>query len=166
MSEPAGAREKMMRDLARELRAYQTALDGFDEAISERLDLNRTDLRCLDLISQHSPMTAGHLAQAAALTTGAVTFVLDRLEAAGFVHRRRDLEDRRRVLVEMDPTAGEEVWKLHEPLVMEFRAGSKRFNLDQLEVIRDFLRLAQEVYERHTPIVPEVGELATKHDKK
>jgi hypothetical protein len=35
------------------------------------------------------------------LTTGAVTGVVDRLEAAGFVRRTRDPEDRRKVGIEV-----------------------------------------------------------------
>ena len=71
------------------------------------LGLNPTDVRCVDLLDQHGTMTAGALAELAGLSTGAVTFLLDRLERAGFVRRVRDLEDRRRVLVELVPLAAD-----------------------------------------------------------
>jgi DNA-binding MarR family transcriptional regulator len=39
------------------------------------------------------------------LSTGTVTGVIDRLERAGFAHRRRDDVDRRKVVVELDEAA-------------------------------------------------------------
>ena len=44
-------------------------------------------------------MSAGQLASAIGLTSGATTTAIDRLERAGYVHRRSDPTDRRRVLV-------------------------------------------------------------------
>ena len=82
----------MSRDLRREaiieaggqaFRAYQLSNDNFDQAIADHLGMNRTDMRCIDLIDQAGGMTAGELARAAGLTTGAVTAVVDRLERAG-----------------------------------------------------------------------------------
>ncbi len=64
---------------------YLGAASDFDEGLAKKLKLSRTDMRCLDLIGRHGPLTAGRLAQEAGLTTGAVTFILDRLEEAGMV---------------------------------------------------------------------------------
>lgn len=71
-------------------------------AIGRRLGLSPTDHKHLDLISREGPLSAGRLAQLTGLTTGAVTALVDRLEDAGFVRRRRDPADRRGVLVEAD----------------------------------------------------------------
>ena len=48
-------------------------------------------------------MTPTRLAELSDLTSGAVTGVLDRLERAGFVRRESDPNDRRRLLVRVDP---------------------------------------------------------------
>jgi DNA-binding MarR family transcriptional regulator len=45
------------------------------------------------------PSTAGALARATRLTTGAITSVIDRLEKAGLVKRGPDPRDRRKVIV-------------------------------------------------------------------
>ena len=45
-------------------------------------------------------MPAGRLAELTGLTTGAVTGIIDRLEKAGYVRRKNDVEDRRRTIVE------------------------------------------------------------------
>jgi DNA-binding MarR family transcriptional regulator len=135
--------------LRTELRGYQTALDGFDEAVSQRLGVNRTDLRCLDLLEQHGPMTAGALAEASGLTSGAVTFVLDRLERAGFLRRRRDPSDRRRVVVELEPAGNLRAWALHEPFVHDARAAAANFSVEELAAICRFLRTCKDLYTKH-----------------
>ena len=67
------------------MQAFQDATDEVDEAVADRLLLNRTDLRCLSVLSRVGAMSAGALATAAGLTRGAMTTALDRLETAGFV---------------------------------------------------------------------------------
>ena len=83
------------------VRASQTATDLFDETLTQFLGINRTDGRCLDLIDRRGRVSAGQLANDSGLTTGAVTAVIDRLEAAGYVRRIRDTLDRRKIWVEL-----------------------------------------------------------------
>jgi len=80
-------REAIIEEGGKVFRAYQTSNDNFDQAIADHLGMNRTDMRCVDLIDQAGGMTAGELARAAGLTTGAVTAVIDRLERAGMARR-------------------------------------------------------------------------------
>ncbi|MFD1942833.1 MarR family winged helix-turn-helix transcriptional regulator [Paradevosia shaoguanensis] len=82
------------------VRENQAASDIFDEALSQFLGINRTDGRCVDIIDRFGRITAGQLAAESGLTTGAVTVVIDRLEAAGYVQRLRDKDDRRKVWIE------------------------------------------------------------------
>jgi DNA-binding MarR family transcriptional regulator len=56
----------------------------------QKLGINRTDLRCLNIVDNQGPMTAGRLAELSGLTTAAVTTVLDRLERAGYARRVRN----------------------------------------------------------------------------
>lgn len=133
------------------MRRYQLATDIFDEAVAARLGLNRTDLRCVDILDQRAPMTAGALAQAARLSTGAVTFVLDRLEAAGFVRRGRDPGDRRRVLVEVVPGGMRRAEELHVPMILDARKRLAGFSEDELATVRRFLSISAEIFERNVP---------------
>jgi DNA-binding MarR family transcriptional regulator len=148
------------------LRGYQVALDEFDEAVARCLGVNRTDLRCLDLLSSHQPMTAGALARAAGLSSGAITFVLDRLEQAGFVRRHRDPRDRRKVVIELVAEAHRRAFMLYWPLVAEMRAEAKGFSASDLEAIGRFFVIGRELYRRHARLLrgePEVespGDLA------
>ncbi len=146
-------RKNTMEELGRALRVFLSASDAFDEVLGKVLGLNPTDVRCVDLLDQHGTLTAGALAELAGLSTGAVTFLLDRLERAGFVRRLRDVQDRRRVLVELDPLAWKKVFELHAPLVEAWRASAQRYSLSELERVTAFLREGAELYEAHVPLL-------------
>lgn len=143
------SRENRRFDLLSEVgelaRINQGATNLFDERVGEFLGINNTDGRCLDIISQLGRVSAGQLANEAGLTTGAVTAVVDRLEAAGYVRRNRDPLDRRKIWVEpTDHTVrlieiifG--VYDLLGPLMM------RHFSEAQLEGILAFLRMGTRV---------------------
>lgn len=71
----------------------------YSQALAARLGINITDLECLSFASLGPGVTAGALAEHTGLTTGAITTVIDRLERDGFVQRKRDDTDRRKVVV-------------------------------------------------------------------
>ncbi len=121
------SRMELGQQLRSEIMGYLGAASEFEGGLAKKLKLSRTDMRCLDLIGRLGPITAGHLAEEAGLTTGAVTFILDRLEAAGMVTRRRDTEDRRRVWVEIVPEAQDTLQDLQRPVAEEMRRVSQRF---------------------------------------
>ena len=54
------------------------------------------------------PLTQRDLGERLALTSGAITMLVDRLERAGWVHRRPHPGDRRYVLIELSPRAAAE----------------------------------------------------------
>ena len=93
----------MLHLLNREMRQSSGLGVVFSQAIASRLGIGASDLECLDIVALRNDVTAGELAFATGLTTGAVTGVLDRLEQAGFVRRERDAKDRRKVRVRLEP---------------------------------------------------------------
>ena len=139
---------ELAQQLRNEIMGYFGAASDFDERLAKELKLGRTDVRCLDLIGRLGPLTAGRLAEESGLTTGAVTFILDRLEEAGMVTRRRDTEDRRRVWVQIVPEARQRLAGLQQPIAEEMREVAQRFKAEELEVVRDFMRQAKEVLQR------------------
>lgn len=143
-------REELEAAFGTAIRAYQTGVDNFDQAMADHIGINRTDGRCIDLIDQAGGMTAGELAKAAGLTTGAVTAVIDRLEAAGIARRVAEPEDRRRVRIE----ATEKLWELSEPLLGPMIAESQAIidELSDSEIARftEFMNRAIEIQARHT----------------
>jgi DNA-binding MarR family transcriptional regulator len=126
-------------ELGREL---STTSIFFHQSIAGRLGLNVTDTRCFELMSRYSqegPLTAGDLARATGLTTGAVTGILDRLEKAGLVERFRDPSDRRKVFVRPCPEALQRVGRLYEGLAAASLKHASTFSTKELELIKDYL---------------------------
>jgi len=141
------SRNELLGELVSAVRAFQRASEDMDHAVMERLGVNRTDARCLDILDEQGPMTAGRLAEAAHLSTGAVTTVLDRLERAGHARRVRDEHDRRRVLAELTPEARRLIGELYGPLADLGEPMLSRYTIADLEVIVGFLRGGAEVNE-------------------
>src|SRR5437867_7958987 len=83
-------------ELTAAIRRYQRETDALDQALADRLGLNRTDLRCVDLLLEQ-PRSPKELADAAGLSQSAMTTALDRLERMGYARRVRDDPDRRRL---------------------------------------------------------------------
>jgi DNA-binding MarR family transcriptional regulator len=133
------SRGELIGEFISAVRASQTATEMLDHAVAEFLGIDSTAYRCLDLLDQEGPMTAGHLAERARLSPGATTALLDRLERKGLARRTRDTEDRRRVLVEVTPQLQEQAAKLYgtpDEGADELAA----YTDEQLELLITFLR--------------------------
>src|SRR5450631_623229 len=134
------------RDIKRELigrivgflREADADMDRIEEDAASRLQLHRTDFRCLDILSRGRALTAGQLGAAAGLTTGATTALLDRLEARGYVRRVRDNTDRRRVRIEVTRSARGAVAPVFKPLISLSTKRFSAFTLDELEIVLRF----------------------------
>ena len=142
-------KQELVDELLHLARAHEAANDAFDEVAREKLGINRTDLRCLNIIDNSGPMTAGRLAELSGLTTAAVTSVLDRLERAGYARRVRDQPDRRQVMVEVTPLLAERATPIWGPLGEEARSALSRMSAEELRALIDFYRLGIELNERH-----------------
>jgi DNA-binding MarR family transcriptional regulator len=140
-------KRKIFTELIEEVRRSQTATARFDRAVADAAGVNQTDLRCLDVLSRAGALTAGALADATGLSSGAMTTAIDRLEHAGYVRRRRDAADRRRVVVELTQEAlklagfyaeherlSEDLYRHHDP--------------EQMEMLLRFVRAGRELNER------------------
>ena len=134
--------------MVRLVRLQQIASDKMDDAFCRMAGINLTDGRCLDLLDVHEGLTAGELAEAASLSPGAVTTVLDRLERMGLVTRTRDEADRRRVLVELTPKARELAYSAYGPVSGYAREYLEQLSDEDIETISRFLEVAVEVNER------------------
>lgn len=143
------SKSKLADDVLYLLRAHEAANDAFDEIASQKLGINRTDQRCLNIVDNSGPITAGRLAELSGLTTAAVTSVLDRLERAGYARRVRDQEDRRQVMVELTPLMAERGTPIWGPLGQEGKAALERLSVAELEGIVKFFRFGIELNERH-----------------
>jgi len=109
------------------------------QAIAGRFGLHTTDLECLDLIFLRGQASAGELARATGLTSGAMTALIDRLEKAGYVFRVADPHDRRRCQVRIRTEAIEPIKAVYEPMQAEMFKLWSSFPARDLRVIADFI---------------------------
>ncbi len=111
-----------------------------NQRIAERLGLGMTDMQFLTHLRREGAITPGRLAELTGLSSGTVTGVLDRLEAAGFARRERDATDRRRVLVHLDEERlDHDVAPLYATRAQELAAVYGRFDEREQATIVRFL---------------------------
>jgi DNA-binding MarR family transcriptional regulator len=132
-------RRELIEAINLEVRRSQNRTDEHDEAVAAAVGVNRTDMRCLDILAQEGGATAGRLAERMGLTTGAITTVLDRLESAGLARRERDATDRRRVRVALTEQAHAELMPFYAPLQEMSEKLFARYTKEQLELLLGFL---------------------------
>lgn len=138
-------REQLLTDVRDAFRRNGQAGDTMDQAACEFLGVHRTDARLLDVLQMAGRMSAGELARQGQLSPGAVTAALDRLEAAGYVRRLRDRDDRRRVLVEPTERMAKLTEELYGPLAASGADLLDRYSDDQLRAFCEILRRGSEL---------------------
>jgi DNA-binding MarR family transcriptional regulator len=142
------SREELIGRFSLVIRASQNVSEAFDEHVAARLGINRTDMRALDILDQRGPMSAGELAQAMHLSSGAITTLVDRLERSGFARRRRDEADRRRVLVEVGSRMRSEIEGFYAPLFHGTAALLAAYSDEELVAMIGFMEQGREMVER------------------
>ena len=122
------------------------------QAVAERLGLNITDHKCMGMLCELGPLSAGKLAELTGLTTGAITGVLNRLERAGYARRIRNPKDRRNVNVEPQNVA--EFYRkmdgLLGPLGKRMRTMSAKYSAAELALFRQFMKEAVAISREET----------------
>lgn len=154
-------RRELLASFESEFRQMSTGAVMFHQAVADRLGLHATDHKCTDLIARHGPMTAGTLAALTGLTTGAITGVVDRLEAAGFARRVPDSSDRRRVIVELvlDGQRMEQAAHLFEGIHQASQQLLMRYTDQELELLLDFIRRCNTIGHAETLRLRAAGDL-------
>jgi DNA-binding MarR family transcriptional regulator len=142
-------RAELVADAVEEMRGWQTDQDIFDDLAAIYARLNRTDTRVLDLVDRAGRMTAGEIATAARLSSGAVTALIDRLEKEELVRRVSDPSDRRRVLVEVTDKVEERMRPVFGPLAEDGYRNLKQWSDQDIETVLRFLRTNREFLARH-----------------
>ena len=117
-SSPASKRQELTRQIDWALRELSTSTVLAASSIAQKVGMGPNDLKCGELLVRNGPMTAGQLAKATGLTSGAITGIVDRLEKAGWARREADPHDRRRVIVhpgpQNNPKTAADLYDAHE----------------------------------------------------
>jgi DNA-binding MarR family transcriptional regulator len=112
----------------------------FSQAAAEHVGVHSTDIETMDLLNVLGPMTAGQLSQLTGLSSGATTRLIDRVERAGFVRRRPDEHDRRRVIIEPVEENLGQVAAAYGPMAQSLGQLWATYSDEDLAVILKFLR--------------------------
>lgn len=147
----------MEQDLRQEigllLRRLTVEVDAVGSRFADLHGLGRTDVRALvaimDAARAGQALTAGALGSAVELSSASVTALVDRLEKAGHVHRVRDAEDRRRVVLEMTDSAMQAGGEFFGGLQRDLIAAMEGYSDEELAVVRRFLTEMTDVVVRH-----------------
>lgn len=149
MQEPGSAkrstrRSELLDSLEKGFRDASTVGIMLHQSVAERLGLHITDHKCIGLLCEFGPLSAGRLAELTGLTTGAITGVLNRLEQRGYARRIRNPDDRRNVNVEAVNVAafGEQMEDLLGSLRKRMRALSSKYSVEQMVLIDNFIKRA------------------------
>jgi DNA-binding MarR family transcriptional regulator len=115
-----------------------------NHAVADYAGMHQTDQECIDLLDWAGPLTAGEIGAHLGLTSGAVTGLVDRLEAGGWVRRERDPNDRRRVIVHLSEEHGDDLWRVYQPLAEAIDRYRDGLDSQTLRVVVEFLEFANE----------------------
>jgi DNA-binding MarR family transcriptional regulator len=89
------------------LQRFGLARDRMRAALARAAGISETDLDALEHLEADGPLTQRELGERLSITSGAVTMLVDRLQAAGWVRRGPHPTDRRYVMLELTPQAVE-----------------------------------------------------------
>lgn len=133
-------RHKLLEAINLEGRKMSMATILFHQAVAEKVGLTGTDHKYLDILLVEGPMTAGRLAELSGLTTGAVTGIIDRLEAQGLVNRVKDKNDRRKVMIQIqEDKAFSRLGPIFNSLEKELSVYYRKYSVEQLQTILSYL---------------------------
>jgi DNA-binding MarR family transcriptional regulator len=135
----ARRRRQLTRAIKESLRELSNQLSLLNHHVSAHLDLNDTDLDCLELINRHGPLNPSALARRAGLHPATITGILDRLERGGWVARERDPSDRRAVVVRALRDRNAELFRLYAGMNTAMDQLCASYDDDQLQLLADFL---------------------------
>lgn len=144
---PAGPEAEIMDSLRR----ISRALDVFSHSLATRFRLTAPQLVCLRALVDAPAQTPGQLAREVALSQATVTGILDRLEARGLVERRRDVRDRRRVLLNLTPAGRQAAALAPAPLHQRLAGNLARLPDDEQRQIAGVLRQVATMMEEAAP---------------
>jgi DNA-binding MarR family transcriptional regulator len=119
-------------------RARASLLSGLDAELAP-FDLTGMQFAALKHIGEGAARTAADLCRFMQYDTGAMTRILDRLEAKGLVRRERSREDRRIVMLRLTPDGREQSARLTALAVRVLEAHLAGFSNDETEVLKSYL---------------------------
>ena len=133
------------KQLLEALRAFGLENDRLDALVARRFGAAPAEFKAMDHIhASGDGLTPGQLGDLLALSSGAVTALIDRLERLGWVRRDRHPSDRRSVIVRRANETESEAERIYAPLVRAMAAAAGELTPAEREVCVRFLESAAE----------------------
>lgn len=142
-------RAPAVRGVIEALAGWQVLVAQFNDLVARKLGVTPTETQCLYVLTRYGPSTAGDIAVRVNLSTGATTRMLDRLQRAGYINRRPDPSDRRRVVIETAGDGVDQVAALYTPLNTDLAELLTGFDTAGLHELAAFARAAEELTLQH-----------------
>jgi DNA-binding MarR family transcriptional regulator len=143
-----------VRRSAASLGALVANVDGFRRRLAAGAGISAAELRVLGRIAESDDVTPTIIAELLGLTTGSVTALVDRLEAAGLVYRTSNPADRRSRHLGLTTAGQETVRSTGEAFYERIRIAMQAMPEARVADVNLFLdRLAEEV-ERYLATEP------------
>jgi DNA-binding MarR family transcriptional regulator len=129
-------------------RRLDVALSSLRAALAREAGISVPELLALENLDADGGLGPSELARRLQLSTGAVTALVDRLEASGHAARAAHPSDRRRVVVTRTAKASEELAGEIAPLERELRALVETLGKDERRAVVRFLDAYTVIVER------------------
>lgn len=141
-------RKALVAELVATWRRAHVVGEQRDETASRVMGVGRTDGRALDALTE-GPLSVKELAAACGMSQNATTTVVDRLADRGYVERRRDTRDRRRVEIHRTAFAEAVRARVYGPVAEWAREGLTDYDEDEIALLVDHLRRTVRTRQRH-----------------
>lgn len=136
-------RAKLVGEIISDLHLYGAHSRHIGDAFAARNQLGQADLHALLLIMEAElagePITPGTLREELNFSSGSITGVIDRLEAAGHVRRDRDTADRRKIFLRYAAPGAEVARDFFRPLARRTEDVMAQFSDEELRRVQTFL---------------------------
>lgn len=140
-------------DLVRAIRQVTLAVQRYRlRAARAGFGVGATEMMAMAHLFTEGPCTPTELAEVLSVTTASVTALLDRLEKAGHLVRRRHPTDRRRLLVELEPPTREALAAMFVYTGQATAHAAGSLSPGELAAVRRFLRDLVDAYDHVDPV--------------
>lgn len=133
------------------LREIQEISGDFETHMGRALTVNPTDLKAMEQLIMHGPLSPTQIASRLGISTAAATVVIDRLTTVGHVTRTANPTDRRGIVVVPSPSSVDQAMGMLMPMIMGIDRVIQEFSDEEQEIITHYLRRVVDVYRRQLP---------------
>jgi DNA-binding MarR family transcriptional regulator len=134
--------------ISESVRRLDVAVSTLTTAFARDVGISVPELLALENLETDGGLGPSELARRLQLSTGAVTALVDRLEANGHAARAAHPSDRRRVVVTRTAKASDDLAREAAPLEREIRSLAASLSDDEREVVGRFLDAFISIIER------------------